>query len=85
LRVTEDGVFDQQAKELQTSTLIPLEDGKRDEHVRSIYRLTGTNAFTLFHYSRYSDEPKERLDLVIKLHRPDDKATNGSAQNMRLR
>ena len=30
LRVTEDGLFDEQTSELRTSALIPLEDGKRE-------------------------------------------------------
>src|SRR5579864_3493640 len=59
LRVTEDGVFDEQTKELRTSALIPLEDGKRDEHVRNIYKLENPESVTNLHYSRYNDEPTE--------------------------
>jgi hypothetical protein len=66
---TEDGVFDEQTKELRTSALIPLEDGKRDEHVRNIYKLADTDSLINFHYSQYSDEPSERLQLIIKLRR----------------
>jgi uncharacterized protein DUF1579 len=78
IRVTEDGVFDEQTKELRTSALIPLEDGKRDEHVRNIYKLAGTDSPINFHYSQYSDEPSERLQLVIRLRRSEQSKTRGS-------
>jgi hypothetical protein len=78
IRVTEDGVFDEQTKELRTSALIPLEDGKRDEHVRNIYKLAGTDAPINFHYSQYSDEPSERLQLIIKLRRSGQSKTRSS-------
>lgn len=80
-RVTEDGVFDERTKELRTIGLVPLEDGKRDEHVRNIYRLTDTDAPTVIHYSRYSDETSERMDLVIKLRKSERPATKSSAEN----
>lgn len=70
-RVTEDGIFDSQSNELRTIGIVPLEDGKRDEHVRNIYRLTSTAPPSIIHYSRYTDETAERMDLVIKLRRSD--------------
>jgi hypothetical protein len=80
-RVTEDGVFDERTKELRTIGLVSLEDGKRDEHVRNIYRLTGTDAPTVIHYSRYSDESSERMDLVIKLRRSEKPPTKSSTDS----
>jgi uncharacterized protein DUF1579 len=67
LRVTESGVFDDPSHELRTSALIPLEDGKRDENVRETYSFADPNSVRLLHYSRYADEPVERLQLVLKL------------------
>lgn len=78
IRVTEAGVFDEQTKELRTSALIPLEDGKRDERVRNIYKLAGTDSPINFHYSQYSDEPSERLQLVIKLRGSEQAKTRSS-------
>jgi hypothetical protein len=77
LRVTEDGLFDEQTSELRTSALIPLEDGKRDERVRNIFSLSGTDSLTLLHYNKYSDEPGERLQLVIKLRRSEPGTKSG--------
>jgi uncharacterized protein DUF1579 len=81
-RVTEDGLFDERSKELRTIGLVPLEDGKRDEQVPNIYRLTGTDAPTVIHYSRYSDETSERMDLVIKLRRHEQAAIKSSTQSL---
>ena len=78
MRVTEDGVFDEQTKELRTIGLVPLEDGKRDERVRNIYKLTGTDSIINFHYSQYIDEPSERLQLVIRLRRSEQSKTRSS-------
>jgi len=79
LRVTEDGVFDEQTKELRTSALIPLEDGKRDEHVRNIYKLANPDTLVNLHYSQYNDEPTERLQLIITLRRSEQpKTTSGN-------
>jgi hypothetical protein len=78
LRVTESGQFDERTHALLTSALIPLEDGKRDEHVRSIYNLGGSHSLTVLHYSQYADEPNERLQLVIELRRTRQSAIGSS-------
>jgi hypothetical protein len=78
IRVTEDGLFDEQTKELRTSGLVPLEDGKRDEHVRNIYKLEGADSIINLHYSQYVDEPRERLQLVIRLRRSEQSKAKSS-------
>jgi hypothetical protein len=77
-RSAEDGVFDEQTKELRTFGVVPLEDGKRDERVRNIYKFTGTDSLINFHYSQYIDEPSERLQQVIKLRRSEQSKTRSS-------
>ncbi len=57
LRVTETGEYDAAAHEFRTKALIPLEDGKRDENVRTVTKLADINKIVYLHYSRYNDEP----------------------------
>jgi hypothetical protein len=61
--------------------LVPLEDGKRDEHVRDVYRLSGSDTLSVIHYSRYSDEPTERMDLAIRLRRAEHPVTKSNAES----
>ena len=70
MRVTESGEFDDVADEFRTTAFIPLEDGKRDEHVRTITELKNPNRIIYDHYSRYSDQAAERMDVRITLTRP---------------
>ena len=58
LRVTESGEYDQKSREYRTTAFIPLEDGKRDENVRTITKL-GEND--------HNDESAEHLDLDVTL------------------
>jgi len=67
LRVVEEGVFDDAARELRTTAFIPLEDDVHDENVRTILRFTDPDHATYLHYSRYSHEKSERLDLEIEM------------------
>jgi len=67
LRVTEAGEYDDNSKEYRTTTFIPLEDGVRDENVRTITRLNDGNKIVYEHYSRHSDERAERMDVMITL------------------
>jgi hypothetical protein len=67
LRVSEQGEYDDATRELRTTAFIPKEDGKRDEHVRTILRLESPTRLVYTHFSRYEDEPAERRDLVIIL------------------
>jgi uncharacterized protein DUF1579 len=65
LRVTESGEYDEKAKEYRTTAFIPLEDGTRDENVRTITKLGTANRIEYIHYSRYSNESAERLNLDV--------------------
>lgn len=69
MRVTETGEFDEVANEFRTTAFIPLEDGKRDEHVRTIMGLKDPRKIVYDHYSRYSDQAAERMDVRITLTR----------------
>jgi hypothetical protein len=69
LRVTETGDYDDEDQELRTRALIPLEDGKRDENVRTITSFRDPNRLVHNHYSRYADEETERRDLEIVMTR----------------
>lgn len=69
LRVTETGVYDDKAKEFRTEGFIPLEDGVHDENVRTVTKIGDNNKIIHEHYSRYSNQETERLDLVITLTR----------------
>ncbi len=69
MRVTESGEFDDVAKEYRTTAFIALEDGKRDENVRTITELKNPNKVVYDHYSRYSDQANERMDVRITLTR----------------
>ena len=69
LRVTETGEYDDKSKEFRTTAFIPLEDGVHDENVRTITRLSDRNKIVYEHYSRYSNESAERMNVVIKLTR----------------
>lgn len=67
LRVSEQGQYDDATQELRTTAFIPDEDGKRDEHVRTILSLASPTRLVYTHFSRYEDEAAERRDLVIVL------------------
>ena len=69
MRVTETGEFDEARKEFTTTAFIPLEDGKRDENVRTVLNLKHPNRLAYTHYSRYNDEKVERMDLEVILVR----------------
>lgn len=68
LRVTETGEYDNERKQFRTSAYVPLEDGVRDENVRTITTIAD-NSVNYVHYSRYNDEKNERMDLEIRLTR----------------
>jgi Protein of unknown function (DUF1579) len=67
LRVTESGEFDEKTKEYRTTAFIPNEDGSRDENVRTITKLAKPNEIEYSHYSRYSNETSELLNLVVTM------------------
>jgi len=67
--VTEFGVFDKQLREFRTETVVPREDGIHDEHVRTVLKIVSHDRMIYTHYSRYSNEPRERRNLVITLTR----------------
>jgi hypothetical protein len=67
LRVTETGEYDEKTKEYRTTALVPLEDGTRDENVRTITKLGSDNKIEYLHYSRYNNERAERLDLDVSM------------------
>jgi hypothetical protein len=69
LKVTETGEYDDKAKEYRTTAFIPLEDGSHDENVRTITRLGTDNKIEYLHYSRYSNESAERLNLDVLMTR----------------
>lgn len=68
-RVFETGAFDDRRQEFRTSAFIPREDGIHDEHVRTVLSLKGPSQMVYTHYSRYSNESRERTNLVITLTR----------------
>jgi|SRR5580704_16934651 hypothetical protein len=65
LRVSEAGEYDERTKEYRTTAFIPLEDGTRDESVRTITKLGRGKRIEYEHYSRYSNESAERLNLDV--------------------
>lgn len=67
LRVTETGQYDDDTHQFRTKAFIPREDGVRDENVRTVTDLNDPKKIVYTHYSRYSDEPKERMNLEITL------------------
>ena len=69
LRVTATGEYDEATHQLRTKAFIPLEDGVRDENVRAIIDLSDRNRIVYTHFSRFNDEPVERMDLDIVLTR----------------
>jgi hypothetical protein len=69
LRVFETGDYDGAGRALRTVAFIPLEDGMRDEHVRTITAIQSNGDVAYAHYSRYSDEAAERNDFSALLHR----------------
>lgn len=69
LRVTETGDYDNKSKEFRTTAFIPLEDNVHDENVRTITKLADPNKIVYEHYSRYSNEDAERMNVVITLTR----------------
>jgi hypothetical protein len=68
-RVFETGIFDAESREFRTHALVPREDGLHDEHVRTILNIKGPNEMVYKHYSRYGNETRERLNVVITLTR----------------
>jgi uncharacterized protein DUF1579 len=69
LRVTETGEFDDAAREFRTKAFIPLEDGVHDENVRTVTDLKDPSRIVYTHYSRYSHQSDERMDVQITLTR----------------
>jgi hypothetical protein len=69
LRVTETGEYDDAKHQFKTTAFVPLEDGVHDENVRTITDLSDRNRVVYTHYSRYTNEPAERMDLEIILER----------------
>jgi Protein of unknown function (DUF1579) len=69
IRVTETGEYDAVAREFRTKAFIPLEDGVHDENVRTITNLKDPNKIVYTHYSRYSNQARERMDVEITLTR----------------
>jgi hypothetical protein len=69
IRVTETGEFDDAKREFRTTAFIPLEDDVHDENVRTVLKFADPDHATYTHYSRYSHEKSERLDLEIQLTR----------------
>jgi Protein of unknown function (DUF1579) len=69
LRVTANGDYDPGRRQLREKAFIPKEDGVRDENVRTIIDLSDPNNIVYTHYSKFSDEPAERMDLEIVLKR----------------
>jgi hypothetical protein len=69
LRVTETGELDEAAREFRTTAFVPLEDGVRDENVRTALSLKDPSRLVYEHYSRYGNEPRERNDLTVTLTR----------------
>jgi hypothetical protein len=68
--VTETEEYDDDgAQEFRTRAFIPLEDGVHDESVRTITSLKDPDRVVYRHYSRYSHEEAERLNLEITLTR----------------
>jgi hypothetical protein len=68
-RVTESGEYDDATKEYKTSALVPLEDGVHDESVRTVTSLKEPDRITYTHFSRYSNENAERMNVDITLTR----------------
>jgi hypothetical protein len=69
IRVTETGAYDAATQEFRTKAFIPLEDGVHDENVRTITNLKDPNKIVYTHYSRYSNQAMERMDVEITLTR----------------
>jgi hypothetical protein len=69
MRVTETGEFDDRTREFRTTAFIPREDGVHDENVRTVMSLRTPDRVVYQHYSRYSHEASERMDLEIVLTR----------------
>jgi len=69
LRVVEIGDFDDAAGAFRTTAYISLEDDVRDENVRKILTFPDSDHALYRHWSRYSDEKTERMDLEIELTR----------------
>jgi hypothetical protein len=69
LKVFEFGEYSAERREFSTRAFIPLEDGVRNEHVRTVTHIRSSDEITYEHYSRYSDEAVERNDLTITFRR----------------
>jgi hypothetical protein len=69
LRVSESGEYDEKTREYRTTAFIPLEDGTHDENVRTVTKLETANKIEYIHYSRYSNETEERLNLDVVMTR----------------
>jgi hypothetical protein len=68
-KVFELGEYSAVRREFTTRAFIPLEDGVRDENVRTVTSIASPDAIIYEHYSRYSDEVAERNDLTVTLRR----------------
>jgi hypothetical protein len=66
-QVREVGEFDTKTNEFRTTAFIPREDGVRDEHIRTVTRISAKPEY--LHYNRYSDEKEERLGVRIIMER----------------
>lgn len=69
IRVSESGEFDEATKEFRTTAFIPREDGTRDENVHTVTKLGKAGELIYQHYSRYSDEQAERMNMEVSLRR----------------
>jgi hypothetical protein len=69
IRVTETGEYDAVTREFRTKAFIPLEDGVHDENVHTVTHLNDPNKIVYTHYSRYSNQATERMDVEITLTR----------------
>jgi hypothetical protein len=68
-RVFETGDLDKIHNEFRTVAFFPMEDGIRDENVRSVTIVKPPEEIIYEHYSRYSDELEERNDFSVRLYR----------------
>ena len=68
IKVFETGTLNSD-NEFLTSAFIPLEDGKHDEHVRTITKLTTPGELHYQHFSRFDYEQTERRDFEAALTR----------------
>jgi hypothetical protein len=67
LQVTEEGEYDGAKREFRTLTFIPKENGVRDENVHTVMGLADPHKIEYLHFSRYSDESADRMDVSFTL------------------